>query len=144
MRDVFAVLESAETLLEIAHFYRELSQRIPGEVSKGDDARQLARVLGIKVPAVLEGAAIQPVPDDEHEKDPRPRIVIKFPEENLCDHGPVGTAERGKGGGSSKQCWENCWGALVGKVCLKVCADCTLKGAKVSCTVTLTVSASIF
>jgi hypothetical protein len=139
MSGVFAFLQSTETLLEVAQFYRELSDRIPGEVSAHDDARQLARLLGIKVPAVLDGAAIHPLSDKEHETLRGTRITIEFPEEELDTHGAVA---RGKGGGG-KHCWQQCWGALIGKVCLNVCANCGIKGTSVSCTVTITISASL-
>jgi hypothetical protein len=139
MNGMFAFLQSTETLLEVAQFYRDLSGRITGEVSSHDDARQLARLLGIKIPALLDGAVIQPLPDKDHETLHGTRITIEFPEEELDAHGAVA---RGKGGGG-RHCWKQCWSALIGQVCLNVCANCGLRGTAVSCTVTITISASL-
>ncbi len=146
MSGVYTVLQSTDTLVEVAQFFRALSERIEGELTPSDDARQVARVIGLRVPAVLDGEAIRSISSEEHERTPGVRITVQFPDEEVQEHAPAGSgvsARKGGGGGSSKNCWDQCWGALIGKVCLKVCADCSIKGTKIACTVTMTISASL-
>jgi hypothetical protein len=130
-------LYSLESFVELGKFFRAVHERIgEGEIPPGENADRIAKILGLKLPAALEGATIMPTGAHGEPSENDLRITIDFPVEDVTTH---------KGVERQKSCHTWCQtGPLgIGKVCITVCATCTFKRTGVSCTATATITASI-
>lgn len=136
-------LGSAETLVETAKFFHELSHRIgDGKLPPGEDAKRLAKILGIPLPAALEDATIEAIETgkaaDAKAETGTLQIAIALPPEDVPAGGPPTSAKKGN-------CYRTCFSGPfgVGKICFEVCVTCTFKPTKIACTATISTTVSL-
>ncbi|UPG72820.1 hypothetical protein MVG78_01040 [Roseomonas gilardii subsp. gilardii] len=134
-------LASAETMLEVAKFFHELSHRSDEGQLPDKDARRQAGSLGLLVPASLGQAPIQLLEADKatgttDAGNGNWQITIRLPPEKL----PAGRTAP-----PSPKCYQTCKSGPfgLGKVCFKICVSCTFKRTSVSCEVTIGTTVSI-
>ena len=127
-----SLTDSIEAMQAVATFFDELNHNIePGNMAAGDDAIPFAIKAGLAIPDALEGFSIACATGVHRltKNDLARTVVLELQPRTV-------TTARAR---TFRQCFD----VKKGPITLKVCVNCSLKWTSISCTITITITASL-
>ena len=126
------LMESIETMQAVATFFDELNHNVePGKMVAGDDAIPFAAKAGLAIPDALEGFSITCATAAHKltKNDLARTVVLELQPRTVTS--------------SRARTFQQCFDVKKGPITLKVCVNCSVKWTSISCTITITITASL-